>query len=187
MTRSELGKSLNLEIDLIPAGRQNRPGTRIEPKYITIHGTSNTDPGADARAHGKFVKNTGFYWIGKEPNRRKNWVSWHYTVDDTRVVKHLEVNEKGLHAGAGNAVSVAMEICMNSDGDQKAAIDRAARLTAILMFDLGIRDASKVKPHHHWTGKNCPSILMDGGKPGAKWQAFVAKAKGYLDAIPLAV
>lgn len=39
MTQDEAYERLNIEIDLIPTGSSNRPGTRIQPTYITIHNT----------------------------------------------------------------------------------------------------------------------------------------------------
>ena len=49
----------------------------------------------------------------------------------------------------------------------------------------------KVVPHQHWRmirysdkknlgHKNCPHFLLDHGKPGPKWQAFLQKVKSYL-------
>jgi hypothetical protein len=67
--RIELGKTLNLEIDFIPESNSNRPGTRINPKYLTIHNTDNEDPGAGALVHAKYMK-------GADAQRRK--VSWHF-------------------------------------------------------------------------------------------------------------
>ena len=61
MNRQELGQSLNLIEELIAAGRPNRPGSPIAPRFVTIHNTSNTGSKADARAHSRFVRNTGFY------------------------------------------------------------------------------------------------------------------------------
>lgn len=170
MDRKTLGRSLNLSVDLIPNGRPNRPGRSIQPKYLTIHNTSNASSGADAMAHARFVARTGFYVI----KGKKHHVSWHYTVDDTRVVKHLPVNEVGFHAGRGNAQSIGIEICMHKEIDQDAANDRAARLVAALMHDLGI-PKSNVVTHKHWTKKPCPSLLLES------FSSFVAQAGGYAD------
>ena len=100
MTRDELQATLNISQDFILAGRKNRPGTRIEPTFLTIHNTDNTSKGADATAHASFVKNTGHYVL---KSGKKNWVSWHFTVDDRRIVQHLPLDELGYHAGAGNS------------------------------------------------------------------------------------
>lgn len=163
-SRKKLGKSLNLEIDLIPESNSNRPGVSLSAEYITIHNTDNTNKGADAIAHAKYIK-------GQDAQRRK--VSWHYTVDDQVCVKHLPINEKGWHAASadGNNKSIGIEICMNQGIDQSAANTKAATLTAILMYDLNI-PLDKVVTHNHWSGKNCPRLLLNDGKPGKKWQKF---------------
>lgn len=173
MLRSALGAELNLKIDHIPEGRPNRPGAPLRPKCITVHNTANTAKGADAEAHARFVKNTGYYLLAG----RKRYVSWHYTVDDASIVRHLPLNEAGLHAGSreGNASSIGIEICMHAGIDQDRAFDRAAKLIACLCFDLGLDPASAVKPHLHWSGKACPELLLDQGKVGAKWQEFIAR------------
>jgi hypothetical protein len=153
VSRNKLGESLNLEIDLIPESNSNRLGTNIAPRFITIHNTDNTGLGADARAHAKYVK-------GQDAQNRK--VSWHYTVDDKRCIKHLPINEKGWHAGSseGNKKSIGIEICMNQGIDQAAANQRAASLAAILMYDLNI-SLENVVTHQHWTGKECPRLLLN--------------------------
>ncbi|MEG3973529.1 N-acetylmuramoyl-L-alanine amidase [Microcoleus sp. herbarium8] len=163
--RKEIGKTLNLEIDLIPESNSNRPGIRITPEYITIHNTDNTSRGAGALAHGQYMK-------GEDAQTRR--VSWHYTVDDNLCIKHLPINEKGWHAATqeGNNKSIGIEICMNEGIDQNAANQRAATLTAILIYDLNL-PLDNVVTHHHWSGKNCPRLLLDDGKPGEKWQNFL--------------
>ena len=180
-TRGKLGLSLNLTIDHIPEGRPNRSGTPLKAEFITIHNTDNSSIGADAEAHAKFVKNTGYY-IHKG---QKRWVSWHYTVDDDSVVRHLPLNEVGWHAGSaeGNANSIGIEICMNEGIDQNQAFDRAQRLVACLCYDLNLEVAVAVQPHMHWSGKLCPSLLLDGGKLGARWKNFLSGVDSYLASI----
>ncbi|WP_321342357.1 N-acetylmuramoyl-L-alanine amidase [uncultured Cohaesibacter sp.] len=173
VTRAELGAMLNLRVDLIPATHPNRSGRNIAPRYITIHNTANSNPGANAAAHARFVRNTGYYLLA---SGKKNYVSWHYTVDDKEVIKHLPVNERAIHAGRGNGVSIAIEICMHADNDQSACDLRAQRLVAVLMHDLKI-PASHVVPHKHWTNKNCPTLLLDN------FSAFVAGAEAIRAAI----
>ncbi|MBC8140397.1 MAG: N-acetylmuramoyl-L-alanine amidase [Armatimonadetes bacterium] len=158
LTLQEAYERLNLSVDLVPVGRRNRPGTRLTPTYITIHNTANNSNGADADSHARWIKNTGYYTL---PSGRRNYVSWHYTVDDGQVVKSLPTTEQGWHAGSGNAVSIGIEICQNRDGDREDAHDRAALLVAVLMKALNI-PAANVVPHKHWTGKHCPAVILDG-------------------------
>jgi hypothetical protein len=175
MNRQELGQSLNLIEELIAAGRPNRPGSPIAPRFITIHNTSNTGSRADAKAHSRFVRNTGFYTLA---SGKKNYVSWHYTVDDACVVKHLPINERAIHAGAANGVSIGIEVCMHREINQPAANDRVARLVAALLHDLKLTTAA-IRTHKSWTGKTCPVLLLP------QWQAFTAKVQGYLTSLAL--
>lgn len=162
MTRAELLGLLNLSEELIAAGRPNRSGRRITPTSVTVHNTSNDNVGADAAAHSRFVRQTGFYMH----NGRQNWVSWHYSVDDRRVIRHLPIREEAFHAGPANRVSLAIEVCMNRGIDQAAADLRAARLVALHLFDLRLgRD--DIRTHKSWTGKACPTLLM------GQWDRFV--------------
>ena len=174
-SRKELGKQLNLEIDFIPESNSNRPQTKITPRYITIHNTDNTSRGADCLAHAKYVKSKA---------ARDRQVSWHYTVDDLRCVKHLPINEMGWHAASkkGNSDSIGIEICMHQGIDQNAANDRAALLTAILMYDLNLA-LEKVVTHQYWSGKNCPRLLLDNGRLGHKWQQFLDRVKSIYHSI----
>lgn len=156
ISRSELGQLLNLSVDLIPETNKNRSGRSISPKYITVHNTSNSSSGADASAHSRFVNNQGYYVL---KSGKKNFVSWHYTVDDIQIIKHLPINERAIHAGAGNGVSIGIEICMHAENNKTQGDIRAQRLIAVLMHDLKI-SKDNIKPHQHWTGKACPTLLL---------------------------
>ncbi|MFA0812215.1 peptidoglycan recognition protein family protein [Microbulbifer epialgicus] len=175
MRRGELGESLGLEVELIDEGRPNRSGVPIRPEYLTIHNTSNTGSRADAKAHSKWVRKTGYYILR---SGKKNWVSWHYTVDDMRVIQQLPASEKGWHAGKGNGVSLGIEICMHKEISQKAAYDRAARLCACLLYDFSL-SVDAVVTHKHWTGKNCPVLLLKGNR----WDKFRTSIEHYLNNI----
>src|SRR5690606_9576913 len=150
-------------VDLIPDGRGNRPGIKMTPRYITIHNTGN--PSANALDHAAYVKSD---------RAVQAMVSWHYTVDDHRIVQHLPLDEVGWHAGdgvgPGNRLSIGIEICEHAGIDQARAEANAAWLVADLLrrFNLGLE---AVKQHHDWSGKNCPRILR--GRPGG-WGEFMA-------------
>jgi N-acetylmuramoyl-L-alanine amidase len=181
VTRSTFGTTLGLKIEHIGEDRHNRPGTPMTPRYITIHNTDNSSIGADAEAHSRFVRNTGYY----VHNGHKRWISWHYTVDDDSCVRHLPLNEVAWHAGTteGNANSIGIEICMNADLDQDRAFDRAQRLIACLCYDLRLDVDAAVVPHMHWSGKKCPSLLLDAGEIGRKWNSFANGIKEYVNLI----
>ena len=167
--------SLNLSTELVEEGRPNRPGQTIRPTHVTIHNTDNDDLGADAKAHSKFVRNTGFY-IDNNGNRHD--VSWHFTVDDNRTIQQLPMDELGYHAKSGNGKSLGIEICMHRGIDQHKANDRAALLVAALMKELRI-DLGHVVTHKKWTGKICPSKLLDDEQEGARWTAFKSRVADF--------
>ena len=174
-SRKELDKQLNLKIDFIPESNSNRPQTKIIPQYITIHNTDNAAKEADCLAYTKYVKS-------KVAGDRQ--ISWHYTVDDLRCVQHLPTNEMGWHAASkkGNSDSIGIEICMHQGIDQNASNERAALLTAILMYDLNLA-IERVVTHQYWSGKNCPRLLLDDGKLGHKWQQFLDRVKSIYHSI----
>ncbi len=178
--------ALNLRQMLVPP---HTAGRRIEfpmrAKYITIHSTQN--PGATALQHATGMRNGAFR--GHSQWNRTGYLTWHFTVDDAQAIQSLPLDIQGEHAdhdGPGNKTSIGIEICeFGSRARQAAAIDRAARLTAYVMREKGIA-LDHIVPHYHWTQvhfnntkKNCPIILLDGGKPGPRWEAFLRRVKSY--------
>ncbi len=176
--------SLNIEHDMIPPGTKGRwKGTRIRPTYITIHSTQNYSASADARQHARALKNGAL-----RGNNPTGYLTWHFSVDDTRVVQHMPVNERGEHAdfdGPGNARSIGIEMCENRGNDRGATVDRTARLAASLAELYNI-PSTNIVPHYHWPrkgknppNKNCPHFLLDNGRPGATWRDFIARIDSY--------
>jgi len=158
--------------DFIPKGRRNRPGYKLVPRYITIHDTANTNVGADAMTHARYLKSNAAAAIP---------ASWHFTVDDRVIVQHLPLNENGWHAGdgangPGNRQSIGIEICENRDGNRALAERNAAWLVAKLLKDYGL-GLDRVKQHYDWSGKNCPRVLR--GRKGG-WQGFLAAVESHL-------
>jgi N-acetylmuramoyl-L-alanine amidase len=111
-------------------------------------------------------------------------VMWHFTVDDHEIHQHLPISEVGWHAGdgyggPGNRRSIAIEICVNSDGDFEKAKANAAELVAYL-----IKTAPCLLPfpgcvvqHNGWSGKDCPHQIR--ATPGA-WEGFLAMVRANL-------
>ncbi len=150
---------------IIPRGRRDRPGTAITATSVTIHNTDNPDRGANAKAHARALVSGSL--LGEYIR------SWHFTVDDVSIYRHLPITEMAFHAGkrAGNATSIGVEICENADLDAKAAYRNAAQLTVQLLKQIGKTPANGLKQHHDWSGKDCPGVLRH--KPGG-WDSFVA-------------
>ena len=145
--------------DYIPNGSINRAGTKNSCTSITIHDTANTQKGANAKAHAKYIKTI------------KDKTSWHYTVDDKSIYQHLPDEEKSYHTSRAiaNESSIAIEICVNEDGDFEKAVTNAVWLVRELMKKHNIV-ANNIKMHRDWTGKNCPASL------GAEqWNDFIRR------------
>ena len=100
----------------------------------------------------------------------------------------MPTNEQGEHAdfdGPGNRYSIGIELCEQRGSNLAVTIDRAARLTAYLMYRNGI-PLCNVVPHYHWERrgvsplhKNCPHFLLENGRPGRKWRAFLGQVNYY--------
>ena len=139
-------------------------------KKITIHETANLTAGAGAQAHANL-----------QTRGNSRTASWHYQVDDKIAIQSFEDDVVCFHAGTteGNATSIGIEICVNSDGDFKKAVQNAAELAAMLMKRHGL-DLDDIVQHNHFSGKNCPTFLRSGRK-GINWTDFkkmVASAGG---------
>lgn len=149
-----------------------RPGIKMSKCIgVTIHNTDNSGVGADAQAHANLLKNS---WKNKQQ-------SWHFAVDEDGAYQSIPTDEIAWHAGdggsgKGNTQTIAIEICMNSDGDLEKATDNAAQLAAQQLKEKGL-SADKLYQHHDWSGKNCPSQIR-AGKPYS-WNTFKAKVAAY--------
>lgn len=80
----------------IPKGAKNRPGYSNPRLFVTVHNTGNSSKGAGAKNHASYIKSDGAAAIP---------VSWHYTVDDKEIYKHLPEEESAYHAGDGQGDS----------------------------------------------------------------------------------
>src|SRR5699024_8086275 len=82
------------------------------------------------------------------------------------------------HAGNRryNERSIGIEICINSDGNYRKAVENAAALTAHLMKRYGI-PLERVIQHNAASGKDCPRIMRAGSK-GVTWGDFRTMVSG---------
>lgn len=144
--------------DLIKNGQKNRPGSRNSCRYITVHDTANKKKGANAAAHAKYIKSI------------KDCTSWHYTVDDTEIYRHIPDEEKSYHTSDkfANENSIAIELCVNEDGDFEKTLQNAAELVRSLKTKHDIPDAN-IRRHYDWTGKNCPESMTESNR----WEDFL--------------
>ncbi|MBO0962394.1 peptidoglycan-binding protein [Neobacillus sp. MM2021_6] len=161
---------MNINQRFIPASNtKTRPGIKMAPTHITMHETDNNAKGANDEAH-----------AGLQANGNSREASWHYQVDCDSIWQSLPDNEVGWHAGdgrgSGNMKSIAIEICVNSDGNFVQAVNNAAWLVQYLMNKHNI-PITNIVQHNKWSGKNCPRHLR-AGDWGVNWADFINLVKG---------
>lgn len=161
-------------VSLIPKGNRNRPGLPMTARWITVHETANTAPGANAEAHRRFAHAGG----GPEG------VSFHFVVDDKEVIQLLPLTENGWHAGdgyngEGNRASVGIETCVNADGNWERTLANLVKLLAALCRYLGL-GVDRIVQHNHWSGKDCPKKIRSEGR----WNEILQRVAAELGATP---
>ena len=147
-------------VSLIPEDNENRPGYPMRPEWVTVHETGNSRPGTDAEAHRAFTHAGG----GEEG------VSFHFVVDDHEIVQLLPLTENAWHAGdgadgPGNRTSIAIETCVNSDGDWERTLQNLATLLAAICRVYGW-GTDRIVQHNRWSGKDCPHRIRSEGRWG---------------------
>ncbi len=151
-------------VDLLPEGIPGRIGQKMKIQYIVIHETGNPGTNANALAHNTYLHKEAL----SIP------ISWHYTVDDHEIYKHLPDNEVGFHAGdqyrenGGNMNGIGIEMCINPENDYDQTLQNTAALVRYLLVqhDLTIKE---VKKHQDFSGKNCPQNLIVSDR----WEEFL--------------
>ncbi len=166
--------ALTIRQRFAPVGNPNRPAFPMQPRFITVHETG--DPRSNAAAEAAFVANGG----GDEG------VSFHWVVDDHEAIQLLPMNESAFHAadgdGPGNRASIAIETCVNTDGDFEKAKANLADLVAKLIVEQGI-PLARVVQHNRWSGKNCPERMRANNNAG--WNALLVQVQARLKPLPM--
>ena len=157
---------MKINTDIVNDINTNHYGTGNSKKYITIHQTDNTNQGANAKNHSKYIRNATN--------------SWHYTVDDEEIIQHFTDDIRCWHTGTrvGNDNSIGIELCVNSDGDYLKTIQNSISLVKVLMDRYKI-PYDRVIQHNYWSGKDCPSYIRKGYK-GINWYQYKNKLKDKL-------
>lgn len=139
--------------------------------YVVIHQTGNTNKGANAQMHAKLQSNL---------NPRS--ASWHEQVDDTQAIQSFPDGAKCWAAtdgkGPGNTRGYHIEICINSDGNYKKAVENGAKRAAAKLKQYG-HGIDRLKQHADFYNKNCPAQIR-AGKDGITWSVFVNMVKGFM-------
>ena len=126
---------------------------------ITVHETANTSRGANANAHARL-----------QAGGNSRQASWHWQVDDIEAVQSYEHDDRVWHASSRALDSIAIEICVNRDGDLAQAYRNAIELIKWIMSEEGLEPRNVVQ-HYWWTKKNCPTNMRNG-RP-MNWDSFI--------------
>lgn len=140
----------------------------MDAEYITFHNTYN-----DATADGEIS-----YMISNN-----NETSFHFAIDDKEVVQGIPLNRSAWHCGdggkgTGNRKSIGIEVCYSKSGGDKY---KKAELLAIKFIAQLLHERKwtidRVKPHKHWSGKNCPHRILNEGRWQQVLDAIAAELK----------
>ena len=157
-------------------------GRMNKKKFLVIHQTGNVARGANAQMHATYQINNTKYKYPRE-------ASWHYTVDDKETIQSFTHDVSCYHAsdgaGDGNMHSIAIEGCINADGNYIKSVDNMARLAAKILKDEKI-SIMNMKQHYDFARdkKNCPAQIR-AGKDGIDWAKFVQMVQGYINEKPV--
>ena len=146
----------------------NKSGTRNTRKFITIHLTGNTSRGANAQAHANL-----------QSNGNSRSANWHWQVDDTQAIQSFDHKFQLWHAGdggygSGTLESIAIEGCVNSDGNYNKMISNLIDLVVYIMKTENIQSTNSVVTHNWWSGKYCPTQILNGLN-GWTYNAIIAE------------
>ena len=151
-------------------------------KFLVIHQTGNAARGANAQMHATYQINNTKY---KDPRE----ASWHYSVDDKEAIQSFTHDVSCYHtsdgSGDGNMHSIAIEGCINADGNYIKSVENMARLAAKILKDEKI-SIMNMKQHYDFARdkKNCPAQIR-GGKDGIDWAKFVQMVQGFMNEKPV--
>lgn len=129
------------------------------PYYIVIHDTANEARTAGAYNHYLYIQN--------HDNTKR---SAHIYVDSERAIQTMPFSTPAWHTGVWyveqpevaactNFNSVAIEFCVNADGNIEQTIANTILITQQVMKKLNIPFA-RVITHQQSSGKDCPSTFI---------------------------
>lgn len=167
MERSIQMNELNIVKMLVP---ENKWGKKcpysMEPTRIVVHNTYN-----DASATSEIS-----YMISNDFS-----TSFHYAIDDKKIVQGIPENRNAWHAGdgkgKGNREGLSIEICYSKSGGERfiEAEKNTAKFIAYKLKEKGW-GIDRVTKHQDYSGKYCPHRTLDMG-----WQRFLNLVQSYLD------
>ena len=140
---------------------------KMKAEYITFHNTAND---ASAASEIKYM------------NANNSKVSYHYAIDDKEVIQGIPEDRTAWHCGdgmgKGNMKSIGIEVCYSKSGGARyeKAEENAIIFIAHLLHERkwGV---DRVKPHKHWSGKNCPHRILNENR----WDSVLRRIQSELN------
>jgi hypothetical protein len=132
---------------------------KMNAEFIIVHNTANK---VSAMAEISYMLGNNKY------------VSFHFAIDDKRIVQGIEENRNSWNSGdgrygKGNRNGIAIEICYSKNGGE--LFSKSELLTAkFIAYKLKEKGwgIDKIKKHQDFNGKYCPHRTLDLG-----WQRFL--------------
>lgn len=149
---------MKIRQQLVTKNKQTHGG--VNPLLgVVVHETGNTSRGANAAAHANL-----------QTNGNSRDASWHITVDEKEAVQSYPDTAQCWHAGnrEANTTRLAVEICVNEDGDYDAAFRNAAEVVRMKRIEHGW-SRNNVEQHFDHSGKDCPARIRAEGR----WEEFL--------------
>lgn len=131
----------------------------MEPDGICVHNTANK---ASAMAEISYMVGNNYE------------VSFHYAIDDYRIVQGVEENRNTWHAGDGNGPGnrrkISIEICYSTAEDESLFTKSELLAAKFIAYKLKERGwgIDRVSKHQDYSGKYCPHKTLDWG-----WERFL--------------
>ena len=79
----------------------------------------------------------------------------------------------------GNSASIAIEICVNDDGNLYSEDKNAYILASALLKQYNLI-LQQLRMHHDLSGKECPRPMIEGQSGSMNWESFKKQVYNYV-------
>lgn len=174
---------------MLPASKYSlKAPYAMTPRKITIHNTDNQMP----------ARNEISYMIGNS-----SVVGFHIGIDEVEAIQGVPFYRNTFHAGDGkngygNRNTIGVEMCRNYDRSRgttnlhdplrsqfEKTLQNTIKVVAQLCIELNIVPSfSTIKQHKDWSGKHCPSKILNDKRWNELVNGIVAEY-GRLKGLPI--
>lgn len=82
-----------------------------------------------------------------------------------------------MEKNGGNMNGIGIEMCVNSDGNYEQTLINTEKLCSRLLIEYDLNPSKALKKHQDFSGKICPSTLINSGRWDEFCSAVTAKYK----------